>query len=324
MQNESPWSGLQPAGVDTRRVSAAARWNWFWAVLPGPDPALVLRIADAPQNLSQFPPLRHLDVHVERMPDGAFLCLRLRDRTQIGPFEALCRDVVAAGEMAATERAALETAVGRALRWHRLLQGGASGLLSEEEQRGLIGEIEILKLLIGAIGAKAALEGWTGPSGAPKDFELDRGCIEVKARREAAQPFVSISNEFQLSDVPDRRLWLAVLAVDWTQAPNGDTLASAVAAVTDLLDRIAPSLVSVWQVRVAEAGFDPHHDYAPWRWKASAPVFHAVEPGFPRIPSPLPPGVWGVTHRLALSACEPFLVDWDAVQALLSGSPPDE
>ncbi len=136
-------------------------------------------------------------------------------------FETLCRDVMAAGEIAETEAEALDRALGRTFRWHYLLRGGKLEVLSEEAQKGLIGEIEILKLLIDNLGAKPALTAWMGPSGAPKDFELKADCIEVKARRGASQPAVKITNEHQLADVPNRRLWLAILAVDKVQSPHG-------------------------------------------------------------------------------------------------------
>ena len=39
-----------------------------------------------------------------------------------------------------------------------------------------------------------AIEAWTGPTGASKDFELIGTCVEVKTQRVAAKPFVAISS----------------------------------------------------------------------------------------------------------------------------------
>lgn len=47
--NDTPWSGLEAGKVDTRRVDAAARWNWFWAVMPRADATLVLQLSDLPR-----------------------------------------------------------------------------------------------------------------------------------------------------------------------------------------------------------------------------------------------------------------------------------
>lgn len=315
--NDTPWSGLEAGKVDTRRVAASARWNWFWAVMPRADVALVLQLSDLPKPAPDLPKLRSLEIRFQTLPGGPILYIRLNDSAQLELFETLCRDVMAAGELAQTEAEALERAIGRTFRWHYLLRGGKLEVLSEEAQKGLIGEIEVLKLLIATLGAKPALTAWTGPSGAPKDFELKADCIEVKARRGASQPFVKITSEHQLADVPERRLWLGVLAVDKVQPPHGRTLTEYVDEATDLLERAEPSAIMDWDLHLADAGYDILHDYSAWRWIVLSPEFHAVAEGFPRIAAPVPLGVTGVAYALALSACAPFRTDWDVVRSNL-------
>lgn len=315
--NNSPWSGLEAGQTDTRRVDASARWNWFWAVMPRIDVALILQLSSLPNPLPDLPKLRNLEIRFQTLPGGPILYVRLKDSSHLELFETLCRDVMAAGELANTEAEALERAIGRTFRWHYLLRGGRREALAEESQKGLIGEIEILKLLISTLGAKPALAAWTGPSGAPKDYELTTGCIEVKARRGASQPFVKISNEHQLADVPDRHLWLGVLAVDKVQSPHGRTLSEYVGEVTEFLERIEPSAVMDWDLHLADAGYDMLDDYSAWRWVVSSPLFYSVGDGFPRIISPVPLGVSGVTYSLALSACAPFVTDWNTIQLKL-------
>lgn len=315
--NDTPWSGLEAGKVDTRRVAASAKWNWFWAIMPRADVALVLQLRDLPTPAPDLPKLRNLEIRFQTLPGGPILYIRLKDNAQLELFETLCRDVMAAGEIAETEAEALERAIGRTFRWHYMLRGGRPEVLSEEAQKGLIGEIEVLKLLIATLGAKSALAAWTGPSGAPKDFELKADCIEVKARRVASQPFVKITSEHQLADVPDRRLWLGVLAVDKVQRPHGRTLTEHVDEVTELLERTEPSAIMDWDIHLADAGYDVLHDYSAWRWIVTAPEFHAVAEGFPRIAAPVPLGVSGLSYALALSACTPFRTSWENVRAML-------
>lgn len=316
--NDTPWSGLEAGDVDTRRVSASARWNWFWAVMPRADLSLVLQLSTLPKPVPDLPKLRNLEIRFQTLPGGPILYIRLKDNAQLELFETLCRDVIAAGELADTEVEVLERAIGRTFRWHYLLRGGKPEVLSEEAQKGLIGEVEVLRLLIPILGGKPALDAWTGPSGAPKDFEIKAGCIEVKARRGASQPFIKITNEHQLADVPDRRLWLAVLNVDKVHPPHGRTLTDYVSEVTELLERAEPAAIMDWDLHLADAGFDVLHDYSAWRWTVSAPDFHAVTEGFPRIAAPVSLGVSSVSYALALSACTPFRVDWGDVKAHLT------
>jgi len=285
--------------------------------MPRADVTLLLQLTELPKPVPDLPKLKNLEIRFQTLPGGPILYIRLKDNAQVELFETLCRDVMAAGELAEAEAEALERAIGRTFRWHYLLRGGKLEVLSEEAQKGLIGEIEVLKLLIANLGPKPALTAWTGPSGAPKDFELKADCIEVKARRGASQPFVKITNEHQLADVPDRRLWLAVLAVDKVQQPHGQTLTEYVAEVSDLLERTEPSAIMDWDLHLADAGYDVLHDYSAWRWIVSAPDFHAIVDGFPRISAPVPLGVSAVSYALALSACTPFRTDWSDVQAKL-------
>ena len=315
---DSPWSALEAGKTDTRRVSASARWNWFWAMMARADVALVLQLIELPKPVPDLPKLRNLEMRFQTLPGGPILYIRLKDSAQLELFETLCRDVMAAGELAENEHEALERAIGRTFRWHYLLRGGKLEVLSEEAQKGLIGEIEVLKLLIAALGARQALSGWTGPSGAPKDFELMSDCIEVKARRGPSQPFVKITSEHQLTDVPDRRLWLGIIAVDKVQPPHGLTLTEYVDEITDLLERTEPFAIMDWDLHLADAGYDALHDYTHWRWIVSTPEFHVVADGFPRITAPVPLGVAGVTYALSLSACTPFRTGWEQVRAGLS------
>lgn len=322
--NNTPWAGLEAGKVDTRRVKASGRWSFFWAVLTRSDAALVLQLSQLPNPLPDLPKLRSLDIHFQTLPGGPILCIRLNDAAQVELFETLCRDVVASAETAEDEAAALQKAIGRTFRWHHLLRGGKDDLLPEEAQKGLIGELKILTLLVENMGAKAAIETWTGPSGAPKDFELRSDCIEVKARRGASQPFVKISNEYQLAEVEGRRLWLAVLTVDKVQPPNGLTLADHVAALARTLERSAPSAIPQFDLRLADAGYDPMHDYSAWHWQTSEAEFFAVEDPFPRLAAPVPLGVSNLSYSLSLDACAPFNTDWATIRATLFEEGTDE
>ena len=103
--------------------------------------------------------------------------------------------------------AALSMTLQRTKRWHYLLQGGKTGGLTVEEQRGLVGELAFLRDLVTELGPRTAIEAWTGPSGSAKDFELINSCIEVKGHRAAANPSISISSENQLADVEGARVF---------------------------------------------------------------------------------------------------------------------
>ena len=321
--HDTPWSNLAIGKTDTRRVSASAKWNWFWAVLPYNSVALVMKLSHCPASL-ELPALQNLDISFRTLSDGPIFCIRLRNGKHLELFETLCRDIVAAGELEETEEDALNIAIKRTYRWHYLLRSGKLDCLTEEEQKGLVGEIEFLKLLINSLGATEALQSWMGPTGAPKDFELAADCIEVKARRSASKPTVKITNEHQLADVSGHRLWLSVISVDRVSGYQGKTLTEIVNEVTALIESADPALVVGWEIKLSDAGYDAQHDYSAWRWAVSAPDFYFVGEGFPRITTPVSPGVTGVSYSLELSACSPFRSSWSSLHAMLTGGNSDE
>lgn len=318
MQSDRPWNGLGRNGVDSRRVDQFGKWNFFWTVMPKQDPALALVLSSPPIEAAKLPTLRSLEVGFAALSVGSAFYLRLKDLDQLDLFEALCRDVIHFAEGAKTEDEALDRLIGRTNRWHHLLRGGRGHLLTEEEQKGLIGELTVLIRLVALIGPQAAITAWKGPMGSPKDFEMHGHCIEVKSRRAAAQPFLQISNEFQLSDVEGHRLWLCVLAVDKVVSPFGETLNDIVKKAGSVLLQSSSLIAEDWDRCLSAAGYRQEDDYDDFRWVVSSPTWHEVAAGFPRVNLPLPQGVTDLKYTIALGNCEPFAIDTTKLELVLS------
>lgn len=84
---DTPWSGLEAGKTDTRRVDAAARWNWFWAVMPRTDVCLLLQLTDLPKPVPDLPKLKNLEIRFQTLPGGPILYIRLKDNAQMELFE---------------------------------------------------------------------------------------------------------------------------------------------------------------------------------------------------------------------------------------------
>lgn len=231
-------------------------------------------------------------------------CLTLNERNHLDLFETLCRDVVGAAEAAEDLQAALQRAVRRTTRWHHLLRGGGRGL-SIEEQRGLIGELALLRELVTEVGPMAAAEAWHGPEESAKDFELPGIYIECKARRSAAHPKVRISSEAQLMDIPGARLFLRVQDVDTALDGEGENLTQHVERTGALF---ADDLIAhdVWERRLFGTGYDPELVEANRTWHPGAVQMFEVREGFPRLVPPLPTGVEAVEYTVRLGDCADF------------------
>lgn len=317
---EDPWKGLSPGNINAKRVNQSGRYDFFWIVSEHEEPGLVLRLPTDIEEVKPLPKMRNIDLAYRDVGGGRVLAVLLRDTEQRELFSALCHDIVGAGEEASGIQDALQRSVRRTLRWHHLLRGGRSDLLTLEEQRGLLGELQFLGRLIELLNPRAAIEGWKGPTGSSKDFELDGCLVEVKARRGAAKPFVQISSEDQLADVDGCRLFLVVSSVDAAVKPNGLTLTDHVLALDKLFAATDAEAYQLWEEAILASGFAFEDDYSDRRWTIGKSVQFEVGPGFPRIAVPVPAGVSGVRYSIGLDACSPFAVDAGDLDHMVRGS----
>lgn len=316
MKSPDPWSKLPPD--EARRVSATGQFDFFWVVLERGMPGLMLRLPQLPDPLPQLPKLKNLSVCFRTSGSAPAFVIALKERSQAEIFETLCRDVVSACESADNIDHALNRAIQRTRRWHHLLRGGNKTGLSVEEQRGLVGELAFLRELVSGLGPEAAIEAWKGPTGATKDFEFIGTCVEVKTRRVAAKPFVSISSAEQLADVDGCRLFLRVVNVASAVSPIGQSLHDHIDMTAKLFDETVAA-IDEWEVAIYDSGYDPENDYGERRWQLGEAKNYEVVDGFPRIELPLSPGIEMVKYALSIEACAKFETDIDLVKVIREG-----
>ena len=305
--NNDPWHTVTEGNM--LRVDPNGKNDFFWAVVEKGSPALVMALEGKVDHDIELPKLRNIDLRL-RSVNGAALVLALLDNTHREIFEALCRNIIDAAEGAKDQKTALHLAVQRTRRWHFLLKGGSNTGLTVEQQRGLIGELSFLREIANAVSPETAVEGWTGPDGASKDFEFPTACVEIKARRGAAKPQVRISSEDQLADVTPRRLFLRVYDVESAVLPDGENLHGHVQNTRNLFEKFPVSL-DQFEDRLAALGYDKSHDYEKRRWTVTTTRTYEIRADFPRLVSPLVNGVQDVNYSIDLSACEPFEVEFD-------------
>lgn len=227
------------------------------------------------------------------------------------PFLALSEDLARTCATCSGGQQALDSILSRIERWQRLLARDRSGLLSEQEVRGLFGELTFLHdELLPRYGSRA-VEFWNGPEGCPQDFSIFSTVVEIKTRTGGGPGRVRISSPEQLwPSLPSMYLCVYFLAVD---APGGMSLNDLVSRIRTQLDD--PGHLSTFERRLESVGYLDLPEYdsstllADW-----LDTFH-VGPGFPCItPSSVPVGVTHLSYDLGLDHCGPFIatVPWPA------------
>lgn len=322
-----PWKCLTPpsraANVSAQRVDPELPWDVFWAVDADRNCLLILQ-HDKELQHRKLPRPRGLRVEAFTPSSEPYarIIIRLIDKEQREIFYRFCLDIIAATRHTKTQEEAVEQFLVRIWRWHRLLRSGRDGKLSDEEQKGLIGELGVLdRHLIPVLGAINAVKCWTGPLGSPKDFEIGKVCIEAKARRIAAVPHVIISSEHQLDSSGINILFLHVTEVTPTVKDSSDaaTVTQIAGEIRSKLEKHDLAAVEIFEERLASTGFSWMDDYSDKLWLQGQEYLFEVRDGFPRVtPMMFPAGVRNLRYSISLSECAPFRVKLENLQKEIS------
>ena len=330
MNSGDPWAEIETSvekdQINARRMPGAgsAAWGLYWAVDSERHCLLILQRSSRGNPSRRLPRIRGLSVETSAAEDGVGerVVIRLTDGEQREVFHRFCVDIVEATRVARSAEEAVERFLGRTWRWHRLLRSGRDGRLSDEEQKGLIGELRVIeRCLHGGTDARDAAEGWAGPLGSPKDFLFGLVGVEAKARSPQRSE-VSISSLHQLDAEGSTRLFLSVteVAAALDNSVGAMTITELAARVKTSVDALDTSATILFEERLAAVGLDWEDDYTDRRWVIGCEVLYEVADGFPRItPSMVPPAVDNVRYTISLSACESFRVPTTALGDAISG-----
>ncbi|EJN02528.1 PD-(D/E)XK motif protein [Phyllobacterium sp. YR531] len=329
MTISDPWKDLStPVGTETasaRRVDASGRWDFFWAKDLAGRYMLLLEHQHALETVVSLPRLHGIEVATQSREDGngGRLLIRLLDASLRDIFLELCNSILASTSQAISETDALGRAVARTWRWHHLLRGGSSILLSPEEQKGLIGELITLdRHFLPVMSASDALLAWIGPKDAPKDFEIGLTAVEVKTRRAGAISAVVISSEHQLDDAGLEQLFLHVVHLSEAQSghPGARSLNDYANGIRTRIENLDQGALLLLDERLQAAGFRWEDNYSTSLWVEGQFEIFQVRDGFPRLTaSSCVPGVARVKYTVALSECQEYALAEESIRSCLSG-----
>jgi hypothetical protein len=151
--------------------------------------------------------------------DVTYADLRCRISSLALVFERLAEDVL---KRLAVDNSAPVTTCRRVLDEWRALLKAAGQSVTRETVIGLVGELEVLRLLA-VHNPVGALDAWRGPSKSVHDFARGGAELEVKTTTSVDGNFISISNIDQLDPTAITSLHLVVVhAREDSAAPNLD------------------------------------------------------------------------------------------------------
>ncbi len=260
---------------------------------------VLMLVADhAPPEL---PEAGIIEVSLTRRSDGRYnLLFRLGRPEYQELFGRLCQDLI---EISRDSRPEDGTAVLllRLDRWKRLLESGPRKGLSDLQLRGLFGELWFLMTAaIPSVGSLAAVRAWKGPLGAPQDFQLFDGLVEIKTILPGAHK-VSVSSAEQLEHGA-APMQLGVFIVDPTSGVSVPSL------IEDIKVALAiSSAVTEFDLRLAEMGYTARQEQERVLFSIVESRFYHVVEAFPSLTiSTIPPGISGLTYDIDLLQCRSY------------------
>ena len=244
------------------------------------------------------PSSKTVDINRRRRKDGRFnLTLSLLSENETAVFVEMCRDLLTAAEDAHDEATALKNFWQRYKHWQNLFAAAQNDLLSEERQRGLIGELLFLRgQIIDGRPPKEAVAGWTGALKEHQDFSYGALWYEVKAVMEQAEK-VRIPSLEQLSLERVGELVIYRLA---KTAGEGFTLNSLVAELSELLSKNS-SAAQRFEVLLFQTGYVQREEYDEQFYRVAEVMTFTVDENFPRLTKTnLPPAIVEASYSLNL------------------------
>lgn len=301
----SPWSGIEAVAgageLRARRADATHPHDFFWALDAKGRKLFLYRGAELDTDCP-VPNLKGVavEVTIDR------LVLRLIDSSAEEIFTALCRSLLERTRHVPSATMVLDAALSHMEKWQRFFDKSDTGLLSDQELRGLFGELSFLRSeLIARFGHSAVLF-WNGPFGAPQDFTVGTVAFEVKTRLVGGPPAITISSAEQLWPLGGA---LHLVCYGIGEAPEQGIGAQSPAA---LIEAIRAGLGNTeardaFDDRLLQVGYADRPEYASRFFAISPARFFEVRDGFPRIMAEhVPLGVQSVQYVLELQACLPF------------------
>jgi hypothetical protein len=325
MMIEQLWLELEAEAA----AGSSAAWLTRFA-RPQPGPALLVALEQnsgrrallLPVSKPLLPPRRDwpecrgLEMFTVALNGLPHLGVRLRDKNSADVFTALAEDVAPRVSAATGMKAAVAALLSRLSCWQRFLAAMKDGL-SLEAQRGLFGELHVLKThLLPEFGTVDAIESWKAAAAAHQDFQFASGALEVKTTAAKQPQAVRITSERQLDDTGVGALFLHVVAVDEREVASAPKIPGTLLPdlITILRAALTPDISALlrFNERLLDAGYLDFHAsrYENRRYTVRREWTFRVTGKFPRIVErELPEGIGEVNYALSLGACEPFAVE---------------
>lgn len=319
-QTNNPWNIIKPPteDVSARRIDHTHPLDLFWGKDGIGHYLFIFEFSgeiDIP--VSHIPEITGIQFEIyqnKQSKDCKRLVYLLNDQEDWEIFLAICNDIILSTRKAPNVKSAIQVMINRLKRWQYFLKKRRQDILSEEEIKGLIGELLFLKrYLVPAFGIEQAVRYWQGPEDLPQDYNIGNSAIEIKCRS-GATPIVNISSIDQLcSQLEDLFLFVITLGKTAPEGKGAINLPSLIAELREEINLHCPEAIERFNDLVYLTGYIDSERYMDFSYVFTREIMYQVTDTFPRIcRKDLHSGIIKLSYSINLDECSPFekYPDW--------------
>jgi hypothetical protein len=308
----NPWNEISPPkdDISARLIDYLHPLGLYWA---RDHLGKYLFICETDENRkvkkTDIPDLAGIVADFVTLNEKTRLVLVLNEQSNWEIFHALCNDLVEATRKTERGSVAFTIILRRLNRWHDFLKKIKADILTEEQIKGLIGELLFIKQhLVPVFGYVDAVNFWVGPEDAPQDFNINDAAVEVKCQAGTTQPFVKISSVDQLNpQLPNMFLYVVTLGKTTTDHQNAINLPALVKELRDELELSSPQQAERFSDLLFGLGYVDSSKYLEYNFIFTEEIMFEVRDEFPRIHSQyIQDGITKLRYNISLSECLPY------------------
>lgn len=204
-------------------------------------------------------------------------------------------------------------------RWKSFFKRGGFKKLTDEQQRGLFGELFLINQWIELNPGQPPLliNSWNGPTKGRIDFATQRSGIEIKTTLDRLSKTIRISNEKQLQTTDAvENIYLYVCYLELSKT-HGTTLDELVEKVRERLYSFSQGLVLKFDELLHDLGYKAG-EYGEIKINVTDEEAYKVRDDFPQIQvKALALGISHVSYNVDLSHCDSFRITVEDIYNLI-------
>jgi hypothetical protein len=198
-------------------------------------------------------------------------------------------------------------------KWRNFFQRGGFQKLSDEQQRGLFGELWYMREWLSRYPTSPPLiiDNWEGPTSGRIDYKVSMCGIEIKTVADKLAKTIKISNENQLKLTKAITSILLYVCFIEPSKTHGTSLQALVTEVREGISKRSDRLLLKFNDLLNDLGFRDD-DYTNSFYFVEKIEVYEARAEFPRIiKDDLPKGISQVSYNIDLTHCEAFSTEED-------------